>query len=243
MQQHMDILMVLAALGVALVVYFFTKLFNSRNNKVDDIELFDDSNEPEIGNLNTLDSDQVISVRKVEEPQTTVHSPHNADLEIEANVSETAPSAVYALHVMAKPNNDFKGYELLQALLSQGLRFGEMNIFHRYQQTNGKGTPLFSLTSAVEPGTFDIHNMGAHICPGLTLFMQSSGRSKFDIERFETMVKVANNLARELDGVCLAQDRKPINEATVEQYKQEIIRYALECSESISATQQTAEHY
>lgn len=38
-------------------------------------------------------------------------------------------SSVIVYHVMAEPEHPYTGYELLQALLSSGLRYGAMNIF------------------------------------------------------------------------------------------------------------------
>lgn len=214
MQQHMGIFLVALALIVGFVVYFISTQSNLPKAKKEP-EAKDQ--EPQIGQLNSLYDDEIIAVRKVEAPSTP---------EISSEVvteDEHHSRAVYVLHVMAKADQTFKGYELLQALLSQGLRFGEMSIFHRYQNTNGKGPVLFSLTSAVEPGTFDIHNMGRCSSPGLTLFMASSGKSDHDLERFELMYETALNLAKELSGECLDKQRAVVTDATFTRYKQQIL--------------------
>lgn len=213
MQQHAGVFIVLGALILSLVVFYISKF--SRKDTISQ-EQTEEDKDPEIGQLNTLYDDDIISIRKIEptdEPKT------------ESSVDDVEPGsnrAVHIIHVMAQTEKVFKGYELLQALLSQGLRFGEMNIFHRHQQTNGKGPVLFSLTSAVEPGTFDIHNMGRCVCPGLTLFMASSGNSNMDIDRFNIMLKTAENIARELDGICQDKYRVQLTEQLVEQYRNKI---------------------
>lgn len=224
MEQHMDILMVLAALGGALVVFFLVKFFAKNNNDatIDGGEQAD----PGLGNLDTLYEDQIVAVRKTSELNESMEEASIAEAigTLEENGADVAgkneAGKVIAIFIMAKQDQAFKGYELLQALLSQGLRFGDMSIFHRYPNTHGKGEALFSLTSAVEPGTFDIHNMGSYSTAGLTLFMQTSGQSKGDVERFELMLKAASNLAKELDGTCLDQSRQPLTNATLENYKQ-----------------------
>lgn len=217
MQQHMGIFLVSLALVVGFIVYFISTQSNLPKDKQEEDST---DQEPQIGQLNSLYDDEIIAVRKVE-------APSDQEMAGESRVEDEQPGrAVYVLHVMAKAEQTFKGYELLQALLSQGLRFGEMSIFHRYQNTNGKGPVLFSLTSALEPGTFDIHNMGRCSSPGLTLFMASSGRGDADLERFELMYETALNLAKELNGECLDKQRGLVTEATFTHYKQQILNSA-----------------
>lgn len=115
---------------------------------------------------------------------------------------------VQILHVMAKDNKVFAGYELLQALLSSGFRFGKMAIFHYYQPESQQKEVLFSLASAVEPGVFDMQNMGAFVCPGLTLFMQPSGNSTKDQANYALMIKTAQHLKEDLDGILLNKQKK-----------------------------------
>jgi cell division protein ZipA len=58
---------------------------------------------------------------------------------------------------MAKSDEPFGGDELVAALLGQGLKFGDMGIFHR---THGEsGQRLFSVANALEPGTFDLSDL------------------------------------------------------------------------------------
>lgn len=214
MQQHLDIFIVSALLVLALVVFFVVKMVSKKAEPDDEADLNNDDSP--LDNLSSLYDDKIIAVRKLDPSES-----EQLDL-TDQQENPTTGGAVYVLNIMAKPSLPFKGYELLQALLSQGLRFGEMSIFHRHQQTNGKGPILFSLTSAVEPGTFDIHNMGTFSCPGLTLFMASSGRSNIDIERFNVMVKTANNIARELNGTCQDKYRNPLTEQLIDKYKHQI---------------------
>lgn len=117
-------------------------------------------------------------------------------------------TGVQILHVMAKGNKVFAGYELLQALLSSGFRFGKMAIFHYYQPETQQKEVLFSLASAVEPGVFDMQNMGAFVCPGLTLFMQPSGNSIKDKATYALMIKTAQHLKEDLDGVLLNKQKQ-----------------------------------
>lgn len=116
---------------------------------------------------------------------------------------QAAPSQqVRMIRVLAKPGKQFIGFELLQALLSVGLRHGRMNIFHRYKNHQEKGQILFSLARATEPGTFDIKNMGEVACAGLALFMTPQ-KTSFDDETYAMMLATAKKLSQTLDGELL----------------------------------------
>lgn len=118
--------------------------------------------------------------------------------------------------IMAQPNRSFAGYELLQALHSAGLNYGEMNIFHRY--ADDSDLILFSVASAVEPGIFDMANIGAFSCPGLSIFMplQNDG-DMLDI--LELLIETAEQLAEDLDGILYDQDHQPLTAEKLQHYR------------------------
>lgn len=135
------------------------------------------------------------------------------------------PDKIIIINILAQPDKLFLGYELLQALLSVGMRFGEMNIFHRYEEGHDKSRVLFSLASATEPGVFDIQKMGATTCKGLCLFMPLTGRLQDD-DVLSVMLDTVEQLASDLDGIVTDQFRKPLTPKTIAAYR-EMIR---ECS-------------
>jgi cell division protein ZipA len=170
--------------------------------------------EPGIGNLDTLYHEEIIAVRK-REKAVAGRGPHQEEAK--------KGLSTLVLHVMAEKNKPFLGYDLLQILLSQGLKFGEMNIFHRYQETNGKGPCLFSIASALEPGTFNIHQMGSHSYPGVTLFMRFSGSVGIDKERFSLMLSTAEELSQTLQGQLLNDGRELISEKNLDAFRQMVV--------------------
>jgi cell division protein ZipA len=131
---------------------------------------------------------------------------------------------IIVISIMAEPGKKFIGYDLLQALLSAGLRFGKMSIFHRHEEANGKGKVLFSLASATKPGTFDIHKMGGVSCIGLTLFMRLSEHDE-PLKVYDLMIKTASLLAEDLQGGLFEADRLPLNHAAIEEMRQWIHAY------------------
>lgn len=101
------------------------------------------------------------------------------------------------IHVMAKPGALFVGYELLQAIIATGLRHGHMQIFHYY---DNEENVLFSLVSAVEPGIFDLEQIGGFSTPGLSFFMNKHAVKNPD-QVLSLMLTVAEQLAEDLGGI------------------------------------------
>lgn len=151
--------------------------------------------------------DGIIAVRKC--------SSDSAPVEHKINTRTPSPKSsssngIDMLYVMSKENKLFTGYELLQALLSSGLRFGEMNIFHHYREADTQEGILFSLASATEPGVFDMLNMGTFSCRGLTLFMRKSDDAYDNKARYDLMLKSAQHLSEDLDGILLDASKQPL---------------------------------
>src|SRR5690606_29706238 len=81
------------------------------------------------------------------------------------------PEEVLIINVMAMKGEMFKGTALLDIILKCGMRYGDMNIFHRYSDNKGEGALLFSMANMVKPGTFDLDAMDTFETPGISLFM------------------------------------------------------------------------
>lgn len=139
---------------------------------------------------------------------------------------EQAPRPVdlITLYLIAPPQKNYRGYELLQSLLSAGLRFGAMKIFHRYQDKNGKGPVWFSLAQIANPGTFEMSKMGGFNTPGLVLFLQLNGKSDHE-QAFEEMILTARELQEELGGDLLDSGRKKLTMDKVNEYRNIVRRF------------------
>ncbi len=134
------------------------------------------------------------------------------------------PPNLLVLSMMAKKDCRFESYDLLQAISSTGMQFGEMNIFHYYQPTPVGKIALFSLASANKPGDFDLNNIAEFSCTGLMLFMDI-GEVPDPQFAFKTMLDVAERLAEDLDGSLCADPKTPWNEKLAWQYHQKIMQY------------------
>jgi cell division protein ZipA len=139
------------------------------------------------------------------------------------NQAKSKPSGeLLVMFLLAKEDKKLVGYELLQAVLASGLRFGEGNLFHRHQNSNGQGTVMCSLAAATDKGTFDLQNIGAFSAKGLCLYMHLSGNSSIDEERFDIMHDTAKNLSEELNTYLLDDRKKQLTDDSIKRYYQKI---------------------
>ncbi len=136
--------------------------------------------------------------------------------------SDELSSLSVVIFLLAKEDRQLAGYELLQTLLSAGLRFGEEQIFHRHQFSNGKGPVLCSGATATSTGTFDLQNIGAFSVHGLCVYMEASGSSAIDEERFAIMLETARQLSDDLGTYLLDDRRQPLTETTLKRYYQKL---------------------
>ena len=139
-----------------------------------------------------------------------------------ATQQEEDNSGILVVYLRSSPRRPYVGYELLQALLSAELRFGSMNIFHRYADLNRKETVLFSLASAQKPGTFDIHHMGAVSTQALSLFLKQTGNPEHDIRALDLMLETANQLIEDLGGELLDKRKQHFTPNTYKAYCERI---------------------
>ncbi len=198
MQYLSVVVLGLACLVVVLLVIGKIKQRNAQKN------ILKDCPPPTLGPME-LD-DGIIAVRKKEKPTDDSFKEESkiTSSKSDEKTNETAEMhGIIVLYVMAKVGKAFAGYELLQALLSSGLRFGEMSIFHYYRDANAEQDPLFSLASATEPGIFDLLNMGAFSSKGLTLFLKKTENEEDNTTRYELMLETARHLSEDLHGVLL----------------------------------------
>ena len=138
--------------------------------------------------------------------------------------SSKVPQDVITMRIIADENEPYNGYELLQTLLANGLRFGVMNIFHRHEKTNGDGPILFSLAAAKEPGTFDLEKMGELSCTGLTMFMQCKDQQN-PRNTLDLVIETAKQLIDDLGGKLIDDQNQPLNPTTIQNWQAQIQAY------------------
>lgn len=141
--------------------------------------------------------------------------------ELEETAPQAQPEEVFIINVMSPKGKFFHGTDLLDATLKCGLRYGNMDIFHRYSNTKGEGVLLFSMANMVKPGTFDLDAMDEFDTPGVSLFMTLPIDAD-SMKSFELMVDTANVLAEALDGELKDEQRSAMTRQTIEHCRQRI---------------------
>ncbi len=135
--------------------------------------------------------------------------------------STPVPNDLIMLHVIAHAT--FRGKDLTQALRNRGLRYGEMGIFHRIDPLTK--ARQFSVANIVEPGSFNLKNLGGFTSPGIVFFMQLPGPENPQTA-LEDMLRVAQKIADQLGGDVLDHARSPLTAATTELYRQRAVDVA-----------------
>ncbi len=135
--------------------------------------------------------------------------------------AEPVTSEVLILYVLLPEGQEIHGAMLLPSLLTLGFKYGEMNIFHRHQDSAGSGEVLFSLANMFNPGTFDLEEMDKLQTRGLSLFMTLPGPGEA-LQNFNLMHNAAKKLAEEFGGQILDNTRSVMTMQTVRHYVEKI---------------------
>lgn len=132
----------------------------------------------------------------------------------EADVEE-----LIMITLLAPKGSPFTGGGLVETLRARGLRYGDMNIFHRTDPMTR--AQLYSVANVVEPGTFDLADLDSFRSPGVCFFMQLPGPEQ-PMDAFEDMLKVARDVAVRMGGELRDEKRSVMTGQTVEHYRQRI---------------------
>ncbi|ASJ74875.1 cell division protein ZipA [Granulosicoccus antarcticus] len=127
---------------------------------------------------------------------------------------------IVMLHVVAPPESLLVGDHLLDVFERRGYHYGDMNIFHSMHE----GTTVFSVAKMIEPGFFDINDMGSFETPGITMILQLPGPVPADVA-FEVLVSEAYEMARELGGSVLDEQHSTLTKQTVQHLREGIYEY------------------
>jgi cell division protein ZipA len=131
---------------------------------------------------------------------------------------------VLVISVISRSESGFRGPALLQNILESGLRFGEMDIFHRHESMAGNGEVWFSMANAVKPGVFDLDDIDHFSTRAVSFFLGLPG-PRHPKQAFDVMVAAARKLAHELDGELKDDQRSVLTAQTIEHYRQRIVEF------------------
>ena len=128
---------------------------------------------------------------------------------------------VLVINVLAKTGENFSGDQLKDLFEACGLQHGDLDIYHRHEQTDTQSPVQFSVASAVEPGTFHPEDMAKLSTPGISFFMSMPGPSN-SLQAFEFMLETAQCVVRNLGGDLKDERRSVMTPQTIEHCRQRI---------------------
>jgi cell division protein ZipA len=124
---------------------------------------------------------------------------------------------VLIISVVMPEDMEMSGAALLPTLLTLGMKYGDMNIFHRHEDNAGNGKVTFSLANIMNPGTFDLDNMESFTTQGISLFMTLPNVGDASVV-FNQMLNAAKQLALEFNGQLLDDKRSVMTKQTEQHY-------------------------
>ena len=158
----------------------------------------------------------------------------NAEMTLPPNIEPL----VLVLTIMSE-DEPFTGQAVKEALEAEGLRHGEMRIFHyidgvsdeteNNDVNNENALPIFSAASLVEPGYFDLDNLNEMEIPGLTLFCQLPG-SQSGEDAFNLMLDKGRGAAVRLHGQLCDDKRNRFTTQAKTHYQDRIATFTRELS-------------
>ena len=128
---------------------------------------------------------------------------------------------VFVINIMSRSGQQLQGEALQVALKQQGFQFGDMSLFHLYEDHESGGECLFSLINMVQPGAFDSDNLQSLETPGVSLFMQIPKNSKA-LACWELMLEHAERLADALDAELMDAQRHVLSDDYIEQCRTQL---------------------
>jgi cell division protein ZipA len=108
------------------------------------------------------------------------------------------PAKIVTIRILNKGVAPFPAEQLVLALREAGLRHGRYGIFH-YFSSESDETPIFSVASLTEPGSFDLTRLRTDVYQGVSLFLGLPGPVD-GVAAFDLMVNAAREVAKRLDG-------------------------------------------
>lgn len=139
----------------------------------------------------------------------------------EAKLPRGLESHVFVLNVVSDTEVGFSGRDILQILLACDLRFGDMDFFHRHEESAGRGAIQFSVANMMNPGVFDIDDMDALQTKGLMFFVTLPGPEDM-LKAFDYMYETAKAVSKNLGGTVLDETRSAVTRQSLEHMRQQI---------------------
>ncbi|MGE6328181.1 cell division protein ZipA C-terminal FtsZ-binding domain-containing protein [Psychrobacter pacificensis] len=124
-----------------------------------------------------------------------------------------------------RPTAIIRGHDLLALIDKYGLRYGAMNMFHRYEQKDGTGMLWFSMMGITDSGIapFDPHSVATNTYNGIVMFLSLPHPQA--VRSFDSMMSIAYMMASDLDAIMLDEENQPITPEYKQQLRNQVRDY------------------
>jgi cell division protein ZipA len=133
------------------------------------------------------------------------------------------PDKIVTIRILSRGATPFRAEDLVLALREAGLRHGKFGIFHSYV-SDTEETPVFSVASLTEPGSFDLTRLHTDVYPGVSLFLGLPGPVE-GVSAFESMVNAARAVAKRLDGNLVDEHGSTLSVQRERYLREEVIQF------------------
>ncbi len=137
------------------------------------------------------------------------------------------PMAVLAMSIMAPAGGNFFGEDLVRAFKRARFEYGEMGIFHLFDDVDDTSSLVCSAANALNPGTFDLDEISGFSTVGVSLFLSLPTNGN-NLRSFEKMLSAAQQLGKDLGGELKDDHRSDLTAQTIEHYRQRIRDFELD---------------
>ena len=186
---------------------------------------------PDVNNITSVDqiiSDIELANKgdiKATDPKQAIDAKQVSETAQNSQVEQKLPDELFIFNIAAKKGERLGGHELLQFFLTSGFRYGDMNIFHRHEHSDGTGEVLFSIANMMAPGTFDLDYMEQFNSPGISFFF-TAPNDKISVNKsFDMMLRAVEQAAEEFDCEVLNEKREKFTPEQFMEYRQRLQQY------------------
>lgn len=131
------------------------------------------------------------------------------------NTPLTEDEQVVVMHIVAAKGKGFSGKAVLKVFHANGLRYGNMNIFHRISKRGKVTHTVFSVASMVKPGTLDPKEVVEQSFQGLSLFARLPNPAVGTIAAYDEMLHCAQHMVSTLGGELRDQKLRPMTHGSI----------------------------
>lgn len=152
-------------------------------------------------------------------------------IQTQLNNDQNSPlnNAIQNLNISLFPNEQFSriaGRDLLNLFDKYGLKYGTMNMFHRYENKDGTGLLWFSVMMVTEEGIlpFDLNKLPNQYVKGLVMFVALPHPEAS--RGFDSMISISGLLSQDLQASLYDEAGEPLTKENVQQMRELAINFA-----------------